>query len=107
MAFTIMLGWLLWVGRPILLPIPFGAIAVYILSAAAAALGRAPVVGRAPLWARRALALAVFASAVGLLATLMLSSLARVVAALPGYESNLDALVTRLATLAGVEGVPT
>ena len=103
---SIMLGWLLWVGQAILLPVIAAVISIYILTAAAEGLGRVPVLGRAPAWLRRALALAGFTLAVGLLFALIATSFARVLAALPGYESNLDALVARFAGLLGIEDEP-
>lgn len=106
-ALAIMLGWLVWIGKPVLLPILAAVISLYILSAAADGLGRVPIVGLAPLWLRRLLALAAFTLGVLLLFTLIVDSLARVLAALPRYESNLDLLVARAATLLGIEDEPT
>lgn len=103
---AIMLGWLLWLGQAILLPVIAAVIALYVLSAAAEGLGRVPVVGRTPLWARRALALIGFTGVVAGLFALVATSFAQVAAALPGYQSNIDALVVRGAGLLGVEDEP-
>lgn len=106
-ALALMLGWLLWIGKPVLLPVIAAVISVYVLSTAAAIMEQFPVVGRLPGWARRTLILIAFAVAVVLLFVLVINSLAQVVAALPRYESNLDALVTRFASLVGIEDEPT
>lgn len=101
---VVALGWLLWIGKPVLLPILAAVISVYVLSNAAASLGRLPVLSRLPEWARRTLILIAFAVAVLLLFVLVFNNLARVAAELPRYQSNLDELVTRAADLLGIEG---
>ena len=54
-ALTLMIGWLLWIGKPILLPVLAAVISVYILSTAAAGMQAVPVLGRLPAWGRRGL----------------------------------------------------
>ena len=106
-ALSLMLGWLLWIGKPVLLPVIAAAISVYVLSTAAASMQGVPVIGRLPLWARRTIILIVFAVTVVLLFILVIDNLAQVTTALPRYESNLDALVTSSASLLGIEDEPT
>ena len=62
-----MIGWLLWVGKPVLLPLLAAIISVYVLSTAAASIDRVPLLRRFPPWARRTLILLGFAVAVVLL----------------------------------------
>lgn len=107
LALVLMIGWVLWIGKAVLTPVLFGVIALYILSAASDALGRMPVLRRVPPWALRALVVVGFLLAAGWLIGLTVASFARVVAALPGYEDNLDRLVSRVAFLAGISGEPT
>lgn len=102
-ALAIMLGWLLWVGKPVLLPVIAAVISIYILSTAAESLGRVPLLGRTPLWLRRFLVLTLFTLGLAAIFSLIVTSFARVAAALPGYEDNLNALVGRGAALFGVE----
>ncbi len=102
----LMIGWILWIGRPVLIPVISAVIAVYVLSAAAETLSRLPLLGRLPAWARRIVVLLGFACAVVLLFSLVISNIARVVTALPGYEFNLDALVTQVANMLGIENEP-
>ena len=106
-ALTLMLGWLLWIGRPVLVPIIAATISVYVLSTAAESMKEIPVIDRLPAWVRRAIILIAFAVAVVLLFILVINNLAQVAAALPRYESNLDALVTQSASLLGIEDEPT
>ncbi|KAA9010737.1 AI-2E family transporter [Histidinibacterium aquaticum] len=102
-----MLGWLLWVGRPVVVPVIAALIAVYVLSTAAAAMAQVPVLGRLPDWVRRTLALGAFALGVVGLFVLVINNLAQVVSVLPRYETNIEALITRVASLAGIEDEPT
>ena len=102
-----MIGWLLWVGKPVLLPLLAAIISVYVLSTAAASIDRVPLLRRFPPWARRTLILLGFAVAVVLLFVLVINNLAQIAAALPRYESNLDLLLTRTASLVGIDDEPT
>jgi predicted PurR-regulated permease PerM len=106
-ALTLMLGWLLWIGRPVLLPVLAAVISVYVLLTAAATMRRMPVVGRLPDWALHTLILIFFTIGMGLLFVLVINNLGQVLAALPSYESNLDALITLRASLLGIEDEPT
>ena len=106
-ALTLMLGWLLWIGKPILLPVFAAVISVYILSTAAASMEAVPVLGRLPDWARRGLILILFTIVVVLLFILVINNLVQVVAILPQYESNLEQLISRNASLLGIENEPT
>lgn len=106
-ALTLMIGWLLWIGKPVLLPVLAAVISVFILLTAAASMQRLPLLGRLPGWARRAMILIVFTFVVILLFILVINNLAQVAAALPRYESNLEALITRNASLLGIEDEPT
>lgn len=105
-ALVIMLGWLLWVGKPVLLPVIAAIIVLYVLSEAALGLGRVPVFRHAPSWMLRLLVLVGFIVAIMLLFFLFITSFARVAAALPGYESNLDLLVARATSFLGIEEEP-
>lgn len=106
-ALAALLGWLLWIGKPVLLPLLAAIISVYVLSTAATSIERVPLVGRLPPWARRGLILVAFAVAVILLFVLVINNVAQVAATLPRYESNLDLLITRTANLMGIENEPT
>lgn len=107
LALTLMIGWLIWIGKPVLLPVLAAAISVYVLSTAARSMQGLPVLGRLPAWARRVLILIAFVLGVVLLFVLVINNLTQVVAALGRYEANLQILVTRTASMLGIEDEPT
>jgi predicted PurR-regulated permease PerM len=102
-----MIGWLLWIGQSVLLPVIAAIISVYVLSTAASSMQKLPLLGRLPAWARRTLILLAFTIGVVMLFVLVIDNLAEVLAVLPRYESNLEALLTRAASLIGIEDEPT
>jgi predicted PurR-regulated permease PerM len=106
-ALAIMFGWLLWIGKPVLLPVLAAIIAIYVLSEATTWLAQMPILRHAPNWMLRLILLVGFSVALFLLGLFITTSLARVLEAMPRYEKNLDALVARYATTFGVEGEPT
>jgi predicted PurR-regulated permease PerM len=106
-ALTLMIGWVFWIGKPVLLPVIAAVISVYILSSAATSMAKVPLVGRLPIWALRLIILTAFTIAVILLFVLVINNIAQVVAALPRYEANLDALITQSAMLLNIEDQPT
>lgn len=106
-ALAIMLGWLLWIGRPVLLPVIGAVISVYILSTAATAMRAIPILGRLPGWVLRGIALLLFALSLSALFILVINNLAQVATALTRYEANLNALAIQLAEFLGVTDEPT
>jgi predicted PurR-regulated permease PerM len=106
-ALAIMLGWLLWVGQPVLLPVVAAIIAIYVLSEATIWLGKLPVLKHAPSWLLRLILLAGFSLMLFVLGLFITNGLARVLDAMPRYEKNLDILVARYAQAFGFEGEPT
>lgn len=106
LASTIMVGWLLYVGRPILLPVIAALISLYVLSAAARGLGRVPGLGRAPGWLRRAIVLAAFVAGAVLLSGMIASNVTSAVGSLPRYAANIEGLIGRIAGEVGLQGEP-
>ncbi len=104
---AVMLGWLLWIGKPVLLPVLVAVIAIYVLSEATTWLAKLPILRHAPGWLLRLILLAGFSLALFVLGLFITNSLARVLEAMPRYEDNLDALVARYAVTFGIEGEPT
>ena len=102
-----MVGWLLFIGRPILLPIMMAIISVYVLVTAAEALGGMPVIGRLSSFARHAIVLLGFTLAIVALALVISITAADLVVAAPRYQSNLENLASRLADDGWVEAHPT
>ena len=99
---VLMTGWLLVIGQAILLPIMLAVIAVYVLTTAAGAVERVPVLGRLPLVVRHGLVLLAFTLAVGTLALVVSVTLKQLVAVMPAYQANLEALAIRAADFGGI-----
>ncbi len=100
-------GWLLVIGQGILLPIFAAVISVYVLIAAADAMGRFPILRRLPLFARRILVLIGFTMsfvALGLVVAVTVNQLINLV---PVYRHNLETLAAQLADLIGMKEHPT
>ena len=104
---ALMLGWLLVAGKPILLPIFMAIIAVYVLTTAADALGRMPVLGRLPGFVRHLIVLLAFIAALigfGLVVSVTVNQL---FAALPRYQANLHVMIVKLADVGWIDKYPT
>ena len=103
MALAIMIGWLLYVGRGILMPVTMGVISAYLLTGASDALGRLPLLKHTPVWLRQVLALCVFALGLWMLVMLIINGAATVIASLPVYERNLLAAFSEMAKRFGAD----
>ena len=97
------LGWLLYLGRPILLPIVTALIAVYIMVSASNALHRQPVLRHLPLPLLRFSLLTIFASAVILLAVVTAATVREIANVAPVYEANVDAILESVASRFGLD----
>lgn len=102
-ALVLMTGWLLIVGQAILLPIVLAIIAVYILTAAAQALGRVPLVRRLHSLVLHALVLLLFTLVVAALGLVFAVTVNDLVAAMPRYQQNLESLAGKVAMMGGFE----
>ncbi|GGH28133.1 Predicted PurR-regulated permease PerM [Cribrihabitans marinus] len=106
MALILMIGWLLKVGQAILLPVLVAIIAVYVLTSAADALVRVPVIGRLPRRWRRLLVLAGIVALFLMLAGFITSNAAALSTALPRYVENFDTLQAQLLGYLGLHELP-
>lgn len=106
LANAIAIGWLLYFGRPILIPIISAVMSIYLLSSAAALLARVPVVGLLPAWVLRGVALVLFFLAVSILGGFLISSVAPISTILPRYEGNLEGLLARAMNILNLDGDP-
>lgn len=105
-AFVVMVGWLIYLGQTVLMPIVAGLISATVLFSATDALQRVPFIGAAPPWLRRVLVLLVFVAAVAGLALIMVSDVQRVIAAIPTYQNNLIDAISSATRFAGLDTVP-
>lgn len=92
LGITIMLGWLFYVGKSIILPIVTAIILLQILYSASAAVARIPGFRRTAFWVRATFAMAgvLFILVVG--TRLLIASLQNLVPSLPRYQTNLQNL---------------
>jgi len=100
---VIAVGWLLVVGRQIILPIVTAVISVYIMLSASQALGRLPLLRQAPPVLLRALVLVAFTVAMLGLAVVVAGTVRDIGETLPRYQANIDAMVAALAQRFDVE----
>ena len=99
-----LLGWMLYVGRPVLVPIAFGIIATYVVFGLADLLRRIPYLGvRLRAGLRYASAATLMLFTIYLSVDLLLSDKDRLMALAPKYEATLLALLTKFAALLHIE----
>lgn len=105
-ALLLMVGWLLIIGQEILLPVLVAVIAVYILTTAAEALVRAPLIGRLPRRWRRLLVLLGFVIILLWLASFITVNATAISANLPRYTQNFDSVQAKFLTALGMHETP-
>ncbi|WP_299822083.1 AI-2E family transporter [uncultured Jannaschia sp.] len=103
---VLLVGFLLVIGKTVLLPILAAVIVVYVLVSASEALGRLPLVGRLPQGPRRALVLLLFAGAFIALTFVVIGTISQILAQAPGYQANIERLVAQGADMLGVDERP-
>ena len=86
---VVLAGYLLVVGKTLLIPIITSFISVYVLVAASDWLGRLPLFGYVPSWARRLFVLLAFLSIAFLLTLIVVATAEQVMEAVPRYQQNL------------------
>ena len=107
-ALALMVGWVLYIGRGILVPIVVSIFIAYILVAFARLLARVPVIGPLlPGWVRFLIAIAAVALGVLMLVALVGRNVDQVLAKAPEYQATLTATLTGLAVNLGIETEPT
>lgn len=91
---AVIVGWVLYIGKAIWIPVVFGAVVVYVIVGVTHVLGRAPVLGRAlPLHLRYVLSMLLIGSAVVVLGMLAIAHKERVIelgAAVPAGTAGRD-----------------
>jgi predicted PurR-regulated permease PerM len=107
-ALAIMIGWVLYIGRAILIPVIASVIVAYILVTLARRMAQVPVIGPvAPAWSRYLVSVAIVLFILLQLIALIASNVERVVAQAPVYQQTLLAFIGDLAVRFGVEAEPT
>ncbi len=104
----LIIGWLLYIGRAILVPAVLGALIVYVIVGLAHVLGRLPTVGAMmPLRLRYVVSVAIIGLAFFMLAYLIMANKEHALALAPQYQESLLASIQRIAVYLGIEREPT
>jgi AI-2 transport protein TqsA len=99
--------WVLVIGRGIILPVFTAIISVYVLSSAAEAMGRLPVLGLVPAFLRRLLVLVGFVLCLVGFGFVISTTVDQLMVEAPGYRENLAAFASSVADLVGLKSIPT
>jgi len=102
------IGWVLYIGRSVIVPIVFSVLVVYVIVGLTRVLFRLPLVGRfVPLRIGYTLSALVIALALAAIASMLATTLGNVVALAPNYETSLLNAIQAIATRLGFESEPT
>lgn len=93
----ISIGWLLVVGRPIILPIVAAIIVVYVLVSASQVIHRQPFMSVIPLGVIKLVLALIFSTTFVMFAALAAATVREIVAVAPVYEANVDAFLVGIA----------
>jgi predicted PurR-regulated permease PerM len=105
---TLAAGWVLWIGRSVLLPIAFSILAVYVIVGTSSLVSRVPWLGRRlPRSVQYAVGFLLVCAALAATFWLVAADLSRAMELAPKYQESLLATVQSLSTLLGVETEPT
>jgi predicted PurR-regulated permease PerM len=105
---ALIIGWVLYVGKGIFVPIVFSALVVYVMIGITRLLAKTPVIGdRLPLQVRYVLSVVVISLLVAAMALLVLANIERLRVLAPQYQVSLLATIQSLAVRFGVENEPT
>jgi len=105
---TIAIGWLLYVGKGIFVPIVLSVLVVYVIDGLARLVTRVSGVGpRLPGYVRYTLSIALILVILAYVARMLIASLNNVVALAPQYEASLLNVIQAVAERLGVETAPT
>jgi len=104
---VVVVGWLLVIGKNLLIPVFAAVISVYVLTTAAEAMGRMPVLRHVgSLW-RHMLVLVLFILAFIGLGLVVAVTINQLIELAPVYRDNLETLAGQLANYVGIERHPT
>ncbi len=96
-------GWLLYIGRPIILPLVTALITVYVMISASNALHRQPLFRRLPQPVLRFFLVTVFAGVIMSLAVISATTIREIASLAPVYEANIDGMLETVAVRFGLD----
>src|SRR5512139_3899239 len=95
---AVIIGWVLYIGKDVFVPIVLGAFVVYVIAGLTRLLGSVPIVGRIlPMQVRSALSVLVIAFGLVAVVNLVLANKDSVVALTPQYQESLLGVIQRAA----------
>ena len=105
---ALIVGWVLYIGKGVFVPIVFSTLVVYVIVGLTRVLTRIPYVGRVlPVQVRYALSVLVSMMALAVIAYVALANLDKVMALAPQYQASLLGSIQKLAVQLGIENEPT
>ena len=104
----LIVGWVLYIGREVFVPIVFGVIVVYVVVESTRLLERIPVIGgRLPAWLRYGLSIVLIAAAIFYAVDILIANYDELVALAPRYQDSVLLMIQKIATLLHLEDEPT
>lgn len=105
---ALIVGWVLYVGKDVFVPIVFSILVVYVIAGLTRLLGTVPFLGKMlPPWVRYTLSLLAIGLGLVEAAYLVMASRESVMALAPQYQQSLLAAIQKGATLLRIETEPT
>lgn len=105
---ALIIGWVLYIGKAVFIPIAFGAVMVYVVVGLAHALGKFPYLGRlVPIGARYTFSVLVIAFALLVAIHLVMANRDEAIALAPQYQQSLLAAIQKIAVFFRIETEPT
>jgi AI-2 transport protein TqsA len=107
-ALTLMIGWVLHLGRGIIVPVVSAALIVYVIMGLARFLELLPWVGRTiPGWVRNLFSILLILAVLAAIVLMMITNVNQVANVMPHYAERLLAIVQGVAAYIGIETQPT
>ncbi len=104
---AIMIGWILVIGRPVILPIVAGLIVAYIVLGLAEFVGSVPRIGASiPTPLRFAVSLLIILGVLSALVLVLISNIGTIIASVPRYEAQLLSMIQMATEWLGIEAEP-
>src|ERR1700761_5380038 len=104
----LIVGWVLYIGRAVFVPIVFGVIAVYVIVGFTRLLHRIPVIGqRLPVQLRYALSIFLIAAGIFFAVDMLVANYDALVALAPRYQDSILSVIQKVAALLHLENEPT
>lgn len=105
---SLIVGWVLYIGRTVFVPIVFGLIAVYVVAGLTRLLQRVPVVGsRLPVQLRYALSVGLIAAGIFFAVDMLVANRDGLAALAPRYQDSVLSLIQKVAAMLHLETEPT